>query len=323
MTAKSTREKIATWIKRQYFKHDGAVTRVVLTHRSGAQRNKNVESFSVPSMDADDVDRRIEFLAEEIELAAADHAEAFERVQKYNLEIFISGEEHSPASTGFRISTIDYHGTDEETEPPTQQGQHGQILRHNEALTRHVIGFSMQQFQAADRQIQALSELNERLMKERLNNLTATESLLTQQNERDIANKAAEQRMELMSDVVGQLKLLGPVLMNRAAGRQLLPAANPQSVAIRSLLESIKSEQAESIVDLLDQSQAEMFADLLTRISDSKTANVLPSFAVFAKTLEPQQMQSVMAICSPAQQILMKEIFGMGAPAPQSEQAKH
>lgn len=153
--------------------------------------------------------------------------------------------------------------TEVDSEGPTSLGLLAQLMRHNEANAKNMILSTQDVIQAQAKMITALSERNQRMEEQHLKGVVAYESLLSERHVRDLATKEHEMRARVFTQGMDKLSLLLPIVVNKLAGRRLMP--EPTSVLnemVGALFESITSAQYEKFGEILTPEQHAMVLNL-------------------------------------------------------------
>lgn len=205
----------------------------------------------------------------EISEAMIEDAEGLGGIQKYVIKAY-HGKRKTPqvkrVSVDARADNVD----DDFSEPANAKGLVSQLMRHNEAATRLALGGAHENQKMLLSTIRELREENAQLRQERKEYLAEREELHTKKHERELEVKLVESQEKRKDEVMGELKLLLPVVAQKLGFRALGPggaaASDADAVAamatIRKLVESITPEQMANIAGTLKPAQLAAFMTL-------------------------------------------------------------
>lgn len=241
--------RLANWMRQQMT--DGKVTRFVLRHlAAGARKGSDVFTCTPPS----NVDAGwIEKAADDLNAAAEADAEGIASgPQRYVVLPF--GEDPARATGRHTLHVAAPELEDEtqiESEPANAQGLTAQLMRHMEAKERLQTNGMATVIKSMQKMAESVAAENEQLRAYRLESLAVVESLLSQQAERELAAKQAEVKIEMMQGVAKDLKLLVPPIVNRIAGKSILPSSDPKVLVAKGILESLTEEQRSKLAEMV------------------------------------------------------------------------
>ncbi|KKM97063.1 hypothetical protein LCGC14_1171940, partial [marine sediment metagenome] len=243
------KEKLTDWLGRQFYKTDdqlGVCCKLVCKHVGSSKGD--VFQIMVPNNEkvvkVDDDELAI--MANQIEGQVLEDAEGLGGVCKYQLLAYFSKASRPVSRLTFRVTGSEFdEDEDGFSEGPNQKGHMGQMMRHNEALTRIAVMGSNQALGLQNRTIARQQELIENMMDKHLQNIELTETLLSNQHVRDLETKAAAAKEERYEQLYQKGKVLIPVIANRIAGRKVLPEeSDPMVETLKAFAESLSPGQA-------------------------------------------------------------------------------
>ena len=154
------------------------------------------------------------------------------------------------------------------SEPATKQGLFAQLMRHSEAQQKTLVSAIHTIMATTQRTLARLADQNEKLQAQRIDQVEIFEDLLSKRLDREIEADKAKHRTAMMTDLVGEVKLLGPAIVNRLAGKEIIPyAANPQALALKRVWESLDESQRASLLKTLRPEQQIALAELIRAMS--------------------------------------------------------
>jgi hypothetical protein len=245
-------DKLAEWMKRILFtskEDDSPITKFTVAHMMVTQKGVNVGSVSVDEGDA-------EMLAQKIYTIAEDDANRIGGNQKYACYAFAKSK-NSLSRFVFRID-----GEEEETEneivsePPNKIGIVSQMMRHTEASMKTSVGATMQIIAMQNRTISEQQETIRQLQAKVMDGFVATERLHSEAKMRELEEKKLDFEITNKQAIMDKVGILIPTVVNRIAGRNLLPEkSTPEKEILRSLMESLRPDQMSQLQTVLDGQQ--------------------------------------------------------------------
>lgn len=251
------------FLRQQIFKErddDKPLTKLVLTHSAPGSKGNIVDSFEIKEGHEPD---SIRVLGEEIVSRAQADADGFGGVQRFVLRAYCKGNEREVGRFAFRLRGDDEGDGDGGDEAPTQKGLLTQLMRHNEANNKALVNAVGAITTTLARQLENMGDTVENLLAQRNRDFEMMESLRSQQHARDIEAYQAEQGEKRKNEIFESFKTLAPVLLNKLAGRTVLPANDPTKLMLQGFVETLDSEQLQGIMTHLKPAQAITLVELL------------------------------------------------------------
>lgn len=219
---------------------------------SGARLGHEVLALEPPDTEAD---AWCAGAAERIEEAAETYARGLRGTQRFALLVF-RGDAAKPQGPRFPFVVEAEETGGYDSEPATSEGLAGQAMRHTEAMARMLIQSVGPTVNALQKTIDRLSARSEKLEARQLETIELIEELQTERHHREIAAAKADAQNKLMGELGTELKLLAPAIVNRLAGKNVIPLReDPTVLAWRRLFESLNDEQRAKMLELLDDKQ--------------------------------------------------------------------
>jgi hypothetical protein len=168
--------------------------------------------------------------------------------QRYRLKALSQGGE----SLGRHFFVLQGIGIDseddlEEIDDVSNKGLVRKLLETNSKLVAaSQLGFG-QIIDTQSRMLAKSQEHVERLLDQRMEAFVALEEARSLQHERMIDELKERASIEMKEKTFDSIKMLTPVVVNRLAGKPLLPAGDPKSMLVDDLLKSITVEQAQAL----------------------------------------------------------------------------
>lgn len=279
------REKLKRWLEKVFYdeREEGPCVKLALRHMTSGQSTKGGEVFSIRIPHNDDHvqvgDDELLHLINDIEGAALDDAEGIGAgVQRYKLLAFFKHEPRPLTRFSFRMSATEFDGEEDEigmSEAPDQKGLTAQLMRHNEALMRTAVMGANQTIGLLTRTVRSQGEQIENLLSERRETFSLVEDLKSKKHERELMTLEAENQQKRHQDLFEKASLLLPTVVNRIAGKKLLPEANTALIMIKELAESLSPDQLPGLMKSLRPEQQILLMDLMkaTQEEDGEEKN--------------------------------------------------
>jgi hypothetical protein len=256
--------KLLNWVRQQIVIErevsEGPCVKLVLKHININSKQNEIALFDLRAMraGAENQDAFFDSLVNEIETRAHDDAEGLGGTQRYCVFAHCKNADKPVSRFTFRMEAGDQDGDDDGeamSEPPTKTGMVGQLMRHTEAIMRTSVVSTNHTISMLQRTIDRQAEQIEKLLSEKFRNLETMEDLISRRDERKLA--AADQvfKHQLQGETFKRLMMLAPVVVNRMAGKTLIPGANPMNQMLANFAGSLKTEQMEQMAQILTPEQ--------------------------------------------------------------------
>jgi len=294
--AKGTIEiQIKDWIYQHVVlkeKHRGLCRKLVLRHLSVDRKPQgDVCAISVPADEG--LAGEIDMLTNKIVDAAQRDANDLHGVQQYALYAYYPDDPAYVPRKFIRVAADDDLEIERDvspSEPPTEKGLVSQLMRHVEAIQKTATVSQSYIYQTMQRENARLAEMNEKFSGQQTDLMILVQDTMNEAHERRISEKKAEMSLALQEGAFEHLKTVIPIIVNRIAGRQLVPEPNRQFMLIASLLESLTPEQQAWFRDKFSPGQLATTAEILgeyekekalftgeRKVSSEFKSNALPS----------------------------------------------
>lgn len=241
---------------------EGQCIRLTLKHI--AKGSNDVANYNIG--EADKVtDDFMNALQTNIEADALTDASGLGGVQKYQLLSYHAmAPEKNLGRHVFRSGEPDSDEDAFDTEPANEKGLVAQAMRHTEALMRSQVVASNQVMNIMAKTLEKVSFEKEKLMEDRFRNMEMIEKLLSANHERMLLEQKAEFEMMMKRKLGETLMLLGPTVVNRMVGTNLLPeTVRPQDMMLKSFSESITPDQFIKLQQVFTPEQLTVVYDLM------------------------------------------------------------
>lgn len=268
----ATEHQVGKWIRDQVLAKKFECRELVLRHLNMDNRPQgDVDRYDVPVGDltpAHDVDVMV---GQVMEAAQADADSIGGSVQMYALYAYFKGNENYVPRKTFRVSPqVEFDRDVKPSEPATEQGLAGQAMRHLEAVMKTSVASQGFLFSLLERQLQRLQDGAERGDQQKLDMMILVQDVIDGAHARRLAERKEETGQTMKAQALEYLKVAAPILLNRLAGRPLLPEKNKSLMLMASLLENLRPEQQSFLREGLDPSQLAVLAEILEEYEKSK-----------------------------------------------------
>jgi hypothetical protein len=131
------------------------------------------------------------------------------------------------------------------------------------------------QFQTMQKENARLREQNERYADTHFELLGLMQEMMDRGHKRRIDEKQAELQMSMVEGVYEHLKIALPVIVNRLAGKEVVPQkVNHGFYLLASLLEGMSQEQQNQLQETLSPQQLTLLAEILQIYEEERHKNV-------------------------------------------------
>ncbi len=267
------RKKLDQWIRRQVYDDEGDAgrcLRLTLKHLGLSRREgQEIGFYKVPSAKKTDENWIVETV-NRIEGDSMSDAGGIGGVQRYVVLAFYEKTGEKPmARFTFREAGHDEEYDEDESEPATRAGHMAQMMRHNEAIMRIAVAGTGQVLSYLQRSNSNQAEIIEKLITEKMRGIETMEDLKSQEFERRLIREKEERDDKRKAEVFEKLMALAPVVVNKIAGKNLLPAPSTEREMMRALLGSLSEDQLLSLSRILRPEQSALIAEIAGSVQDS------------------------------------------------------
>ena len=162
-----------------------------------------------------------------------------------------------------------------ELEAANPKGLLAQHMRHTEGMIRITMA-------ATNSQIQQLSEMNARMMREkseveekRLDLMIQMEQLVSERHKRELEEKREETRERRMDAILGQVTSLTPAIMARLLPAQAVEsdaAAKALAGAIKGVVSDLSAEKMQMLAEVLGPEKGSALVEVLSLVERIEAA---------------------------------------------------
>lgn len=260
-------EKVSQFVRRNAMadRRDGACRKFVLRHQTGGKGGgAQVSMWEVEShhRHADSANA----LAEEISMTAESDASGIGGTQRYVLHAYHGESEKPTDRLTFRVDGDEEGDSDDfSSEPANAKGVLSQMMRHNEAMMKGTLMGLTSVMTTMQRQMAKQADRLEHMETDRFRTIEVMERLFSQEHQRKLELQKQESRESMTRELMGKLQLFLPVVANKIAGKQLMPA--PVNEVLTGFLNTLSPEQAATIFGALNDEQRHFLQEFMSAAS--------------------------------------------------------
>lgn len=334
---KSNQDKVHEWLRGIIWNSanpSGRCARISLKQIvNNTPTQASLRDWAIPEMKEGEISGEfgdVNELAQEIVQLAQDDAEVSSMPQQYCCVAFFGKDTQwsarSPRMT-FRSEQAEMMTADGsgafgggfDSEPATMQGHHAQMMRHNEMLFRGAVGSMGQIMEAQQRHIDRLMRNQEHNEEMRLKIMLEYEQLLSQRHERQLEIQREERKQAIQADMIEQVKILGPTIVNRISGKKLLPEkTDPDLEIVYRIFGTLKPEQTREIFSVFNESQLDDFEKLYKLLSTEGMTRAVEIKEILGRlvgSMSTEQFRFISGHLTPQQAIGFAELYRKYGPS--------
>jgi hypothetical protein len=265
--------QIKQWVRDQVLAKHFNCKNLVLRHLNLDNRPQgDVSHYDVPVGDltpAHDVD----LIVDQIMAAAQSDADSIGgSVQQYAVYATFENSDFTPRKV-FRVSSqTDFERDVSPSEPPNEKGLTAQTMRHLEVVMRTTSASHGYILSLLERQVQRLQDKDERSEQQKIDMMLLIQDVIDGAHSRRLEERKAEASQGMRENALEYLKVAAPIILNRIAGRPILPEKNKAFMLLASLLENLSPEQQAFLRDGLNPSQLSLLAEIMGEYEKDKAA---------------------------------------------------
>ena len=263
--------QIRDWIKQHVIATTHPCTRIVLRHMTLESRPQgDVKDLLIPS--GADVTGEIDVITSQVmETAQQDANSVGGSVQMYALYAYYEKDPNFTPRKFFRVSPeSDFDRDVAPSEPPSEKGLASQAMRHLEAVMRTSVASQHYLFSLFERQVQRLQDKDERSSQSQVDMMLLMQDVLDGAHSRRLKEKKEESSQAIRENALEYLKVAAPIILNRIAGKPILPEKNKSFFLLASLLENLRPEQQTFLRESLDPAQLAVLSEILAEYEKDK-----------------------------------------------------
>lgn len=270
-------QQIEPWVRSHVAYADkklhGSCNKIALKHLNIERKPQgDVGSFAVRLEEGsdDDIDPLINNICDSAQKDADDLNQG---VQTYAIYAYFPQDLGYVPRKVFRVSASEVEMERDllPSEPATEKGLVAQTMRHLESVMKTntvSLGYLVQSQQ---REMQRLSEQNEKFAQQQIDFMVLLQDTMDNAHKRRLAEKSTEVDIAIKESAVAKLEALVPVIINRIAGKEVLPTEDSSFMLMSSLLEGLSEKQQLAFYNGLTEAQRITFAEVLAEYEKKKS----------------------------------------------------
>ena len=273
-SAGSIEMQIGDWIREHVVTAEGGrgrCKRLVLRHSNlEGHPQGDVTSISIPNDEglAGEVDMIVNKIVDSAQRDANDFGGT---IQKYILFAYYANDPNYVPRKMFRVAADDEITRDTSpSEPPTEKGLAAQAMRHLEVVMRQASMGQSFMTEHFIRMIGKLQDKDERSEKQKIDMMLLVQETINDSHQRRLNERKQEMEQSIKEGIFEQLKVAIPIILNRLAGKPLLPEQDKSFMLMAALLENLRPEQQAFLRDSLDPPQAAVLSEILGEYEKKK-----------------------------------------------------
>ena len=267
-------QQIADWIREHVSSAvagRGRCARLVLRHMSlEGKPQGDVNAFNIPQDEglAGETDMLVNKVVDSAQRDANDYPGG---IQRYAIFAYYTGDKGYVPRKNFRVAAEDEISRDvTPSEPPTEKGLVGQSMRHLEAVLKTATVSYGVVVENLTRQVRDQQEAKKVSDQQMVDVMLLVQENLNEAHRRRLDERREEMMMGIKEGIFEQLKVAAPIILNRIAGKPLLPEQSKSFMLMAALLENLRPEQQAFLRDSLDPPQAAVLGEILGEYEKQK-----------------------------------------------------
>lgn len=247
------------------------IAKYVLRHAGKGKLGNEVETFEITeSLSIDELGNLANLILGRAQLDADGLGPA---IQRYSLISYYADEKAS-GRISFRLrgnADMDIDGEDEAgEEAPNLRGLTSQLMRHNEANNRTMVGSVGSLMGIMVRRMESQDKVIEKLMEDRQKSWEIVEEAMSNKHERDMERVDLDAKNERIAFGIKKVSMLLPVIMDKLSGGKLPSKDDPTMLMLDELFGSMNTEQMETIRRGMSAEQQIVLFNLLKKFQARK-----------------------------------------------------
>jgi hypothetical protein len=270
-------QQIEGWIRQNVAFPDklhGACDHVILRHVNVERKPQgDVKSFSI-RIEEGAADEMIEPLLHKIADSAQEDADNLSQgVQSYALFAYYPSHKGYVPRKYFRVapSDVEIQRDLSPSEPPNEKGLVSQMQRHVEAIMRTSTVATGHLFQTLQGENRRLAEMNEKFAQQQIDFMVLMQDLLDNAHGRRLKERSDEASLAMKESAMSKIEAVLPVIINRLAGKPIVPEENRSLMLMATLLESMSETQQVSFYQGLTDPQRVALSEILSEYEQGKS----------------------------------------------------
>lgn len=251
----------------------GRCSKLVLRHVNVERKPQgDVKAFTVKLEEGaeDEIDPLLHQIAD---AAQRDCDDINGGLQSYGLYAYYTQDQNYVPRKYFRVNPSDVEIERDLTpsEPPTEKGLVSQSMRHLEAIMRTTTIANAESMRMMVTELKRTSEINQKFAEQHVDFLVLMQDMLDRSHSRRLQERREEASVAMHESALSKLEAIAPVIVNRLAGKQILPEEDPALMLMGSLLETMTPEQQQTFLTTLTDGQRIVYAEVIDHYNRKKS----------------------------------------------------
>lgn len=271
-------QQIESWVRQNVAYPDqklhGKCGKIVLRHLSIERKPQGDVAAFPNKLEEGAEDEGLDmFLHKVADAAQQDANDLNQGVQSYALYAYYPQDRDYVARKMFRVAPSTEAEIERDlspSEPPTERGLVSQLMRHLEAIQRTTTVSTGHLFSTLQSEHRRMAETNEKFMQQQVDFMVVLQDLLDNAHGRRLKEREDEARLTMQDKAFEIVSTLAPVIINRLAGKQVLPEEDRSLMLMSNFLERLTPEQQESFYGNLSDTQRLALAEVLHAYEERK-----------------------------------------------------
>lgn len=266
--------QITDWIREHVVGHKLTCKKIVLRHLSVEGRPDGDVTQAMIPVDHGLVGE-VEMIVSQISSAAQQDANSMSGpIQNYAIYAYYAEYPTFVPRKNFRVCPdTSMESSSGSSEPPTEKGLAAQAMRHLEAVMRLSAGTQGMLMSSMSQQIAKLTSAAEAHERQKVDMMLLVQETLNEAHGRRLKEKEQEANLAVKENLFDWLKVAAPILINRIAGKQVMPDEVRAFALLSSFLEGLTPDQQEFLKSSLQPQQMAVLAEMLGEYEKQKAVH--------------------------------------------------
>jgi hypothetical protein len=266
-------QKLTNWVRMQILsksERKGRCVEMVLKNVTPGKKPEEVESWEVIESPREE---DAEALSDLIDISAMDDANGFGGLQKFSVSSYF---EKTKDRVGARF-VFRQIGEEEGEENPSEESDIGKIsnasqigmyMRHTERLHTTLLSASANTINNLTRALEGYQKQDGDFMRMRMDLMEGYQDMLDRKKGRELEERAQEFKEESTREVFQKVLLVAPHLINKWAGKKLLPEPANALSSLGEFRKSITQDEVEKICSVLPPEKVIALMEILQGLEE-------------------------------------------------------
>jgi hypothetical protein len=221
----------------------GSCVKIELRQIVDGGANRPMNEWAIKDVSEASSDDAVEELAAEIYAYAQEDANAYSTPNRYVLCAWFGSQKQADARSPAFVMRGEGDAEAGPTETADAKGLAAQAMRHVEVIMRQATSSYAQVLDAQDKTIARLSNALEKREDREISVMELANDLITHKQDGEIRLMEARQKAKQKEAIGSAIKMIGPVLVNKFAGKDIFPSDDsPLMVSLEGVFEEIPDD---------------------------------------------------------------------------------